>query len=83
MDGSATSLFDAPALLERFNQDGIELRAMSSDELARAIRQPLQAQAKLEGKDKRIDPALVERLVEDVGDDPSLLPLLQVMLRAL
>ena len=41
------------------------------------------AQAVLEGKDKRIDPALVERLVEDVGDDPSLLPLLQVTLRAL
>src|SRR5439155_14960700 len=78
-----SALFDASALLERFKQDGIELRAMSPDELARAIRQPLQAQARLEGKDKRLDPALVERLVDDVGDDPSLLPLLQVTLRAL
>src|SRR5713101_9056796 len=56
---------------------------MSSDELAQAIRRPLQAQAQLEFKEKRIDPALVERLVEDVNGDPSLLPLLQVTLRAL
>ncbi|MBV9544750.1 MAG: hypothetical protein JOY61_10260, partial [Chloroflexi bacterium] len=76
-------LFDTPALLERFKRDGIELRAMSSDELARAIRRPLQAQASMDGKEKRIDPALVERLVEDVGEDPSLLPLLQVTLRGL
>ena len=78
-----SALFETPALLARFKQGGIELRAMASDELARAIRQPLQAQAQVDGKDKRLDPGLVERLVQDVGVDPSLLPLLQVTLRAL
>ena len=77
------ALFDYPRLLERFKRDGMDLRAMSSDELARAIRQPLLAQARLEGKVKRVDPVLLERLVEDVGDDPGLLPLLQVTLRAM
>ena len=33
--------------------------------------------------DKRLDPALVERLVDDVGSDATLLPLLQVTLRAM
>jgi WD40 repeat protein len=78
-----SALFEAPTLLECFKRDGIELRAMSRDELTRAIRQPLQAQSRHDGKDKRLDPALVERLVEDVGEDPSVLPLLQVTLRAL
>ena len=78
-----SALFDAPVLLEHFKQNGIELRAMSADELARAIRQPLLSQSKLDGHEKRLDPALVERLVGDVGDDLSLLPLLQVTLRAL
>jgi WD40 repeat protein len=77
------ALFGVPTLFERTKQDGIELRAMSSEELARAIRRPIQEQARLERKDKRLDPALVERLVEDVGSDPALLPLLQVTLRAL
>jgi WD40 repeat protein len=77
------ALFNYPALLERFKQDGIELRAMSPDELARAIRRPLLEQARLEGKVKRVDPGLVDRLVEDVGTEPGLLPLLQVTLRAL
>jgi WD40 repeat protein len=78
-----SALFNAPVLLEGFKHHDVELRAMSSEELARAIRQPLQAQARLEGKDKRIEPALEVRLVEDADGDPSLLPLLQVTLRAL
>jgi WD40 repeat protein len=83
-DDYLPSLFRVKTLFERCKRDGLELRAMSTDELARAIRQPLQTQARVDRRsDKRIDPALVERLVEDVGDDPTLLPLLQVTLRTL
>ncbi len=74
------SIFDEPALLRAFKTNGIELRAMDAAELAKAIRQPLLEQAKRDGKDKRIQPALVERLVEDVGTESTLLPLLQVTL---
>ena len=56
---------------------------MLPTELAQAIHKPLQVQASQEGKDKRWQPALVERLVEDVGDDATLLPLLQVTLTSL
>jgi WD40 repeat protein len=89
------ALFHVPALFERAKTDGIELRAMSSEELAEAIRRPLLEQARREGKIKRLDPALVDRLVKDVSGEPAeplakdstgdaaLLPLVQVTLRAL
>ncbi|MDQ3809970.1 MAG: hypothetical protein M3336_06735, partial [Chloroflexota bacterium] len=76
-------IFDLPPLLEAFKKSGIELRAMTKTELARAIRQPLLEQARRDGKDKRWQPALVDRLIEDVGSDSTLLPLLQVTLTAL
>ena len=77
------AIFDLPALFEPFKRHGIELRAMLPDELARAIRQPLLEQARREGKSKALQPALVERLIDDVGGDPTLLPLLQVTLTSL
>jgi WD40 repeat protein len=77
------AVFDTPPLFAVVKRSGIELRAMAADELARAIRQPLLEQARRDGKDKRVDPALVKRLVEDAADDPTLLPLVQVTLTAL
>jgi hypothetical protein len=77
------ALYEVPPLYRRYKQDGIELWTMSSDELAQAIRRPIQEQARREGKDKRLYPALVARLVEDVGNNPTLLPLVQVTLRTL
>jgi len=77
------TLFDVPQLFEAVKRCGIELRAMTPTELSQAIRKPLQEQARRENKTKRWDAALVDRLVEDVGADPTLLPLLQVTLTAL
>jgi WD40 repeat protein len=77
------ALFDIPALFVRAKESGIELRPMQEEELSRAIRRPVQEEARREGKDKRIDPALVDRLVEAVQGDAALLPLLQVTLRSL
>jgi WD40 repeat protein len=78
-----SAVFNTPALFAVVKQSSIELRAMAADELARAIRQPLLEQARRDHKDKRVDPALVKRLVDDAGDDPTLLPLVQVTLTAM
>ena len=75
------SLFTVPLLYERNQRDGIALRAMSAEDLARAITLPTEQRARVLDKEKRVEPALVQRLVEDVHHDPSLLPLLQVTLR--
>ncbi len=76
-------VFQMPALFDVLKRQGIELRAMDPDELARAISRPLeQINAQL-GLAKRIQPDLLQRLIEDVGDDPSLLPLLQVTMTTL
>ncbi|HEY3062117.1 MAG TPA: hypothetical protein VGL99_24360, partial [Chloroflexota bacterium] len=77
------AIFNEPPLLDAFKRDGIELRAMTPTELAQAIRQPLLEQARRDSREKRIQSALVERLVDDVGTEPTLLPLLQVTLTAL
>jgi len=77
------ALFNIPALFDRAKRDGIELRAMQRAELAQAIQRPLRVEASREGKDRRLDPALVERLIDDVQADSTLLPLLQVTLRSL
>src|SRR5260370_20269468 len=77
------TVFQVPALFDVLKRQGIELRAMGPDELARAISRPLeQVNAQL-GVAKRIQPDLLKRLIEDVGDDPSLLPLLQVTMTTL
>jgi WD40 repeat protein len=57
---------------------GIDLRAMSVDELREAIQQPLRAT--YPDKDKRFQPELVERLAQDAAEDAAYLPLLQVTL---
>lgn len=77
------AIFNEAELFGQFKQHGIELRAMTPTELAQAIRQPLLEQARRDGKERRIQAALVERLVEDVGTEATLLPLLQVTLTAL
>jgi Novel STAND NTPase 1 len=77
------AIFNDTALFDQFKQHGIELRAMSSSELASAIRKPLLEQPRRDGQEKRLQAALVERLVDDVGTDATLLPLLQVTLTAL
>ncbi len=64
---------------------GIELRAMKPAELKRAIEHPVEvrnAQLSL-AVPRRVEPELVDRLVADVGADPTLLPLLQVTLTSL
>ena len=57
---------------------GIDLRAMSVDELREAIQQPLRAA--YPDKDKRFQAELVERLAHDAAEDAAYLPLLQVTL---
>jgi len=77
------AVFQVPALFKVLKQQGIELRAMLPDELARAIGRPIEELNRRLGTDKRLEPALVTRLIEDAGSDSSLLPLLQVTLTAL
>ncbi len=57
---------------------GIDLRAMSVDELREAIQQP--PRATHPDKDKRFQAELVDRLARDAAEDAAYLPLLQVTL---
>ena len=57
---------------------GIDLRAMSVDELRETIQQPLRAT--YPDKDKRFQAELVDRLAKDAAEDAAYLPLLQVTL---
>jgi hypothetical protein len=77
------ALFDVQTLFARATRDAIELRAMNDAELAEAIRQPLRRQARLDGKDKDVDPVLVKQLITDVGGDAARLALMQIALRTL
>jgi WD40 repeat protein len=56
------------------------LEPMAESKLIKAITTPV---FKMYGEGKRVDPGLVKRLTADVGDDPTLLPLLQVTLSQL
>ena len=60
----------------------IHLRPLTADELRAAIRRPLEIQNRALGEEKRWQPELLQRLVEDVRD-PTELPLLQVTLDAI
>lgn len=77
------ALFNVPALFELAKRSGIELRAMTPGDLAQAIRRPLEEVNRQLNISKSWEPALVQRLIEDVGTDSSLLPLLQVTLTSL
>jgi Novel STAND NTPase 1/Sulfatase-modifying factor enzyme 1 len=57
----------------------VVLRAMRVEELAEAIQRPIQVRH----PDKRIEPALLERLASDAAADAAYLPLLQVTLEDL
>jgi WD40 repeat protein len=70
-------LFALPVLYD-IAKRGIDLRAMSVDELREAIQQPLRAA--YPDKDKRFQDELVERLAHDSAEDAAYLPLLQVTL---
>jgi hypothetical protein len=70
-------LFQRKALYAQV-KDGIELRAMTEDELKQAIQRPLQQHP--EAKDKRFEQALLDKLAEDAAGDATYLPLLQVTL---
>jgi WD40 repeat protein len=70
-------LFALPTLYD-IAKRGIDLRAMSVDELREAIQQPLRAA--YPDKDKRFQTELVERLAHDTAEDAAYLPLLQVTL---
>lgn len=70
-------LFAYPALYDATRQ-GMDLRAMSVDELREAIQQPLRAA--YPAGEKRFAPDLVERLARDTAEDAGYLPLLQVTL---
>ncbi len=73
-------LFDMKLLWEVAKQ-GIELRAMSADELTDAIQRPVQSQ--YPQGEKRLEPALVDRLAQDAAGEATFLPLLQVTLEEL
>jgi WD40 repeat protein len=77
------SMFEQPRLFELVKQQGIELRGMSSSELARAIRRPLEYQNSFSRTTKRWQQELVDRLVEDTLAESTLLPLLQVTLESI
>ena len=71
---------------------GVELRVMNREELQEAIQQPLFAacrgSAPGEQPDerychKRFDPALLETLAQDAGQEAAFLPLLQLTLQVL
>jgi energy-coupling factor transporter ATP-binding protein EcfA2 len=70
-------LFLHPALYGQV-KDGIELRAMTEDELRQAIQHPLQQH--LDARDKRFEDALLDKLAADAAEDATYLPLLQVTL---
>ena len=78
-------LFDAKLVWDIAKRDGIELRAMTVNELKDAIQRPLQAKAERDSayQSKRFDPALVDKLANDAAESPTLLPLLQVTLEEL
>ncbi len=73
-------LFDVKPLWEVAKQ-GIELRAMGAEELKDAILRPLQSQ--YPNGEKRMEPALVERLAQETASEATYLPLLQVTLEEL
>jgi WD40 repeat protein len=77
------ALFGVPALYELSKRSSIELRAMTPTELAEAIRAPLDELNRHRDRPKRWDPALVQKLCDDVGTNATLLPLLQVTLTSL
>lgn len=66
-------------LLWAIAKEGVELRAMSADDLRNAIQKPLQ----VNHPQKRFAPELLDRLVQDASVDAALLPLLQVTLAEL
>ena len=70
-------LFALPTLYD-IAKRGIDLRAMSVDELREAIQQPLRAT--YPDKDKRFQAELIDRLATDAAEDAAYLPLLQVTL---
>ncbi len=73
-------LFNHSALYD-IAKRGVDLRAMNATELNAAIQQPLRASPY--AKEKRFDPALVDKLAEDAAQDAAYLPLLQVTLQEL
>src|SRR5262249_44031981 len=64
-------------LADRLDHGVVNLGPMTSDELARAIREPA-AKVGLEFED-----GLVERILDDVGSEPGNLPLLEFLLEGL
>ncbi len=69
----------ADARFEAAERRKVVVRAMHSDELHAAIQRPIQVRY----PDKRLEPALVERLARDAVTDAAYLPLLQVTLEDL
>lgn len=74
-------LYNHKPLYEIAKQQGVDLRAMTGDELKQAIQQPLRASEC--AKTKRFEPALVDKLARDAAEDDAYLPLLQVTLQEL
>jgi hypothetical protein len=78
-------LFNHPVLWQAAVQRGIELRAMSLEELRLAILSPLEARAQQNKRflPVRFEPGLLRQLAEDAAADTAYLPLLQVALQEL
>lgn len=79
-------VFQIPTLYDHVKA-GLELRAMSETELREAIQRPLQSLMQSIPdplvRQKRFEPALLERLASDAAPDATYLPLLQVTLEDL
>jgi hypothetical protein len=73
-------LFGHHALYDEAKR-GIDLRAMTEDELKQAIQRPLQQHPQAEGKS--FEPALLDKLARDAAGDATYLPLLQATLKKL
>jgi len=66
-----------PQLNSMFNQQSLQIGAMQSDELVRAIAQPALRVG------LRIDPDLVAQIINDMHGEPGALPLMQFTMRDL
>ena len=69
------------AQLYDLNRYGLNLRAMTVDELSETIQRPLQVC--FPNGERRFEPALVQKLAHAASPRPTLLPLLQVTLQQL
>ena len=77
------SLLKDTRIYALLKQQRVDLRLMTGDEPRDAIQRPFEAETERLGQQKRWQPELVDRLVEDAVVDSTYLPLLQVTLESI